>query len=63
MMDLEEPPGWELDPRADELSALDGMTPCPHGCGAHFHGLSVAYVRHQEDRRKLGGRCPDGWSP
>lgn len=63
-MGLEDPPtrqeleAEELTPR----SPLDGMTPCPHGCGAHFHGESVAYVRHLEDRRRNGGACPDPWA-
>lgn len=34
-------------------------TPCPHGCGAHFHGESAAYQLHLSAR--VDGVCPDPW--
>lgn len=48
----------EADDRAPSL--LAGMLPCPHGCGARFHGESVAYVVHMDARYE--GLCRDVWT-
>jgi hypothetical protein len=40
----------------DEGNILDGMTPCPLSCGAHFHGESPAYRLHVESG------CSNPWS-
>jgi hypothetical protein len=57
---------WDDRPTASDLAAeaRDDYptlppTPCPHGCGARFHGESPAYHLHLSAR--VDGACPDPW--
>ena len=50
-------------PSRDDLEGdlswqFKGMTKCPKGCGAKFHGKSVAYDRHV----LTPGACTDLWA-
>lgn len=48
-----------LDDLEGDLSwQFEGMTKCPKGCGAKFHGKSAAYDRHVT----TPGACTDPWA-